>query len=228
VKSALFNKVENTKEEDKRFTLQNQHMLLVNLNGEIYAKQGSMSAYQGEMDFEFHGGGAKRMFKKIVTGENLHLMKVAGKGDLFLADNGAEVYIVNLENEQLTVNSTNLLAFESGLEWNVNRIKAGVMGLVAGGLFNTTLTGSGDAALTSWGEPVVLQIDEPTCVDVNCVIAWTTNLEVSVKSSFKAQSLIGRGSGEAFQMQFSGKGFVVVQPGEGPYAMMAMASSGRR
>ena len=31
-----------------------------------------------------------------------------------------------------------------------------------------------------------------------------------------AGSLIGRGSGEAFQVAFSGQGFVIVQPSEGP------------
>lgn len=226
MRSNLFDLKENEQQENESFVLQNQHMLLVNLNGEMFAKQGAMAAYQGAIDFEFHGGGAKRMMKKVVTGENLHLMKVTGQGDVFLADNGAEVYIVDIENEQMTVNSRNLLAFQGALQWDVNRIKAGVMGLVAGGIFNTTLTGTGKAALTSWGRPVVLQIDQPTSVDVNCVIAWSSNLEVNIVSTFKAGALIGRGSGEAFQMQFSGQGFVVVQPGEGPYAMMAMASTG--
>ena len=227
MKSNLFDLKENERQENEHFVLQNQHMLLVNLNGEIYAKQGSMTAYQGEIDFEFHGGGAKRMLKKVVTGENLHLMKCIGRGDVFLADNGAEVYVVDIEDEQITANSVNLLAFESSLSWDVSRIKAGVMGLVAGGIFNTTLSGTGKAALTSWGRPVVLNIDQPTSVDVNSVIAWSTQLETSIVSTFKAGSLIGRGSGEAFQMQFSGNGFVVVQPGEGLAAMVAMASAGR-
>lgn len=227
MKSTLFSNVENTGQESEAFIMQGQHMLLVNLNGSVFAKQGSMSAYQGNIEFKFHGGGASRMFKKIVTGENLHLMECTGNGDLFLADNGADVHIVELENEQLTVNSTNLLAFQESLNWDVNRIKSGVMGFLAGGLFNTTISGTGKAAITSWGKPVVLKIDQPTFVDSNCALAWTSSLNVSIKSSFKAGSLIGRGSGEVFQMQFEGQGFVVVQPGEGLYAMMAMASTGR-
>lgn len=215
MKSTLFDHNENTKQEDDVFALQNSHMLLVNLDGDVYAKQGSMAAYQGEMEFKFHGGGVSRWFKKAVTGENLQLMQAIGKGDLFLADNGSEVHIVNIEDEQLTVNNSNLLAFESKLTWDVSLIKAGMMGLVAGGLFNITLTGSGKAALTSWGNPVVINVDQPTYVDVNCVIAWSSSLKVSIHSSFKAGALIGRGSGEAFQMEFEGTGFVVVQPGEG-------------
>lgn len=223
MKSSLFQNTENTAQEHESFVMQNPHMLLVNLDGEVYAKQGSMAAYQGDIDFQFHGGGVGKMLKKFVSGEDLALMKCVGKGDVFIADNGAEVHIVDLENDQLTVNSTNLLAFEPSLKWDINRIRAGVMGFAAGGLFNATLSGTGKAAITSWGQPVVLEIDQPTAVDVNCIIAWSTSLNVDIKTSFKAGALIGRGSGEALQMQFSGKGFVVVQPGEGPAAMIAAA-----
>lgn len=225
MQSTLFNHTENTKQEHETFVAQNPHMLLVNLNGEVYAKQGAMAAYQGNVDFEFHGGGMGRMLKKMVSGEDLQLMKCKGQGDVFLADNGAEVHVVDLANEQLTVSSQNLLAFESSLKWDINRIKSGVMGFVAGGLFNATLTGTGKAAITSWGQPVVLQVDQPTSVDVGCIIAWTSSLQVNIKTSFKAGALIGRGSGEALQMQFSGQGFVVVQPGEGPAAMIMAATS---
>lgn len=225
MKSSLFEHTENTSTEHKSFVPQNDHMLLVNLSGEIYAKQGSMAAYRGSIDFEFHGGGIARAFKKIVTGEDLRLMKCSGTGDLFLADNGAQIFIVDLENEQLTLNSTNLLAFGSGIEWDVNRIKSGVMGMVAGGLFNTTLTGTGSVAVTSWGKPVVLQVEDEVAVDTGCIIAWSTTLDVSVRSSVKAGAFIGRGSGEAFQMVFSGQGFVVVQPGEGVYAFSMQSTS---
>ena len=53
------------------FLLQNRHTLKVELNGEVYAKQGAMAAYQGNVEFSFHGGGVRRMLKKIVSGENL-------------------------------------------------------------------------------------------------------------------------------------------------------------
>jgi hypothetical protein len=36
------------------------------------------------------------------------------------------------------------------------------------------------------------------------------------RSGFKPMAMLGRGSGEAFQMAFAGQGFVIVQPGENP------------
>lgn len=220
MKSAIFNHPEKNDQEHHKFVLQNNHTLLVNLDGEVYAKQGAMTAYQGEIDFSFTGGGVGRMLKKFVSGENLQFMKCRGKGDLFLADNGSEVHVIDLENEELSINGQNLLAFEDGLTWDIKVIRGGAMGVVAGGLFNATLAGSGQVAVSSWGTPFVLQIDQPTYVDVGCVIAWSAGLKVSIKSSLKAGALIGRGSGEAFQMGFTGQGFVIVQPGEGPMAML--------
>lgn len=217
MKGSIFNNVENTQSEDRSFVLQNDYTLLVNLNGTVVAKQGSMVAYRGAVDFEYKGSGIARFIKRAVTGEDMPLMRVSGQGDVWLADQAHQVYVVGLENEALSVTSKNVLAFENQIEWDISLIKAGVMGFVAGGLFNVTLSGSGNVAITSSGTPIVIPVspDQPVSVDTNAIIAWTTNLGVSVKSSFKAQQLIGRGSGESFQMSFAGEGFVVVQPGEG-------------
>ncbi len=46
-------------------------------------------------------------------------------------------------------------------------------------------------------------------------ICWSANPQPQIKSSLKMGSLIGRGSGECFQLAFHGLGFVVVQPSEG-------------
>jgi uncharacterized protein (AIM24 family) len=88
--------------------------------------------------------------------------------------------------------------------------------MAAGGLFNTTLRGTGWVALTTDGPPVVLNAAEaPTFADTNAVVAWSANLQTQLKASFKAGALIGRGSGEALQVSFYGQGFVIVQPSEG-------------
>ena len=179
------------------------------------AKQGSMVAYQGNVDFQYSGGGAAKFLKKAITGEGLSLMGVSGQGDVFLADTGKHVHILKIENGGLSVNGNAVLAFSSSLDWNVERVKGGSM--VAGGLFNTTLRGTGWVAITTDGEPVVLNPAEAaTYADANALIAWSLGLQTSIKSSFTAGSLIGRGSGEAFQVAFQGAGFVIVQPSEGP------------
>jgi uncharacterized protein (AIM24 family) len=197
------------------FLLQNRHTLKVELNGEVYAKKGAMAAYQGNVEFSFHGGGVRRMLKKMISGENLQLMKVSGRGEVFFSDFGAEVQIVQVENDSLTINTSNLLAFESTLQWDIKMVKPG-MQMLAAGLSNVTVSGTGLVAISSFGTPFVLQVNEPTYVDVQAALAWSSSLQTDIKSTFKVGSLIGRGSGESFQMLFTGDGFVVVQPSEAP------------
>ncbi|MCL3861343.1 AIM24 family protein [Actinotalea sp. K2] len=197
-----------------RFALQNPKMLRVQLNGDVMARQGSMVAYQGQMDFAFQGAGLGKFLKKALTGEGVPLMRVTGQGDLFLADDASEIHIITLEGDSVTINGRNVLAFESTLQWDVRRVEGASM--LSGGLFNTVFTGHGQLAISSHGTPVVLDVDAPTYADMQAAIAWSTSLQTSVKRSMTAGSLIGRGSGEAFQLGFAGQGFVVVQASEGP------------
>jgi len=203
--------------EPGSFVLQNSRMLKVDLAGTggfFYAKQGSMVAYQGDVDFAYQGsGGVSKMFKKAFTGEGMSLMKVSGSGDVFLAQDADEIFVLELENESVTVNGANILAFESALTWDIQRVEGASM--MSGGLFNTTFTGTGAIAVTAYGTPVVLQVDVPTFVDVQAAVLWSTSLTSSVRKTAKLSAAIGRGSGEAYQLGLSGRGFVVVQASEG-------------
>jgi uncharacterized protein (AIM24 family) len=193
---------------------QNAKLLRVRLGEPFMARQGSMVAYQGNVDFSFEGGGASKFIKKALTGEGLPLMRCQGQGDVFLAERAFDVHVLQLDNAGLSISGKNVLAFSAGLDWNIERIRGG--SVATGGLFNTTLRGTGWVALTTDGAPVVLNAAEaPTFADANAVVAWSENLQTQLKTSFKAGALIGRGSGEAVQVSFHGHGFVIVQPSEG-------------
>lgn len=203
-----------SEKEAKAIANQNTKMLRVRLGEPFLARQGSMVAYQGNVEFAFEGGGASKFLKKALTGEGLPLMRCGGQGDVFLADRAADVHLLNLTNAGLSISGKNVLAFSSSLDWNIERVKGG--SIATGGLFNTTLRGTGWVALTTDGPPVVLNAAEaPTFADTNAVVAWSANLQTQLKMSFKAGALIGRGSGEAVQVSFYGPGFVIVQPSEG-------------
>lgn len=92
----------------------------------------------------------------------------------------------------------------------------GGAGAMTGGLYNVTLTGTGYVAITTDGPPVVLDVaGAPTFADPQAVVMWTTGVTMNVKSDVSMKTLIGKGSGETFQMGFSGQGWVMVQPSEG-------------
>ena len=182
----------------------------------IQAKLGSMVAYQGEVKFERAGsGGMARLMKKVATGEGAKLMKVSGTGEVFLADHAQEVHLVKLADDRITVNSENLLAFEAGIDWDIRKVE-GASGVLAGGLFNLELAGSGWVALLSDGPPMLLQLkDDPAFADPQAAITWSSGVKTSVKTDMNLKTLIGRGSGETLQMEFSGDGWLLVQPSEG-------------
>ena len=199
------------------FVKQNHKMLKVRLSGtsgHFYALQGSMVAYQGQVDFAYQGsGGMGKMFKKAFTGEGMSLMKVSGSGDVFLAREADDIYLLHLEGDSVTVSGANVLAFESSLEWDIKRVEGASM--MSGGLFNTTFTGTGVLAITVHGAPVVLNVDVPTFVDMQSAVLWSTGLTTGIRRTATASAMIGRGSGEAYQLSLTGPGFVVVQASEG-------------
>jgi uncharacterized protein (AIM24 family) len=210
-------------ETGEAFTLQGPRLLKVELSAtSVLAKNGSMVAYQGEVHFEHKGGGLGRLLKKAATGEQLRLMEASGTGELFLANQAMLVHLLRLQDDSVTVNGENILAFQEGIEWDVTRVKGGTAGVLAGGLFNIHLRGSGLVALVSDGEPVRLDVSEaPTFADPQAAIAWSGGVQTNLRTDVQAKSLIGLGSGESFQLGLSGEGWVLVQPSEGRHAMRA-------
>ncbi|MFF0450131.1 AIM24 family protein [Streptomyces sp. NPDC004609] len=183
---------------------------------DLYARSGSMVAYEGFIQYEADPPAARQAAAQWVTGEGSPLMKCSGDGLLYLADYGADVVVINLSNDSISVNGTNVLAFDAHLQWSVEKVK-GMAKLAGQGLWNVEIAGTGWIALTSRGTPIVVDCgrgQDETFVDPDALVAWSPHLKVKGKRSFKAGALLGRGSGEAYQMAFSGQGIVVVQPSE--------------
>ena len=108
----------NETQSQDAFALQNSKLLKIHLDQvTIQAKLGSMVADQGDVTFEHSGsGGIGRMLKKAVSGEGTSLMKISGTGEVFVADQAQDIHLIYLENDMVTVNGPNLLAFDAGDE----------------------------------------------------------------------------------------------------------------
>jgi len=200
------------------FTLQNDYLLKVELSeATVMARNGAMVAYQGDVKFEHQGGGMGRLMKKALTGESLRLMKATGTGEVFLAERAQRIHVMRINNEAITANGANVLAFEAGIDWDIKKVQGGKAGMLAGGLFNIHLEGTGMVALMTEGKPVMLDVGSaPTFADPQAAVVWSSGVTTSLKTDVQAKSLIGMGSGESFQLAFSGQGWVLVQPSEGP------------
>ena len=220
MRSSLFGEnLESTSGEP--LALQNPRMLRARLGGaggptELLARQGAMVAYQGQVEFAYEGaGGVGRFLKKALTGEGVPLMRCRGVGDVFLAQDGNELHILDLDGDAVTVNGANVLAFDAGLSWDIRRVEGA--SALSGGAFNMVFQGTGRLVVSAYGTPVVLNTGEaPTYADLQSAIAWSGSLQTRLVRTAGAAALIGRGSGEAFQLAFQGQGFVVIQASEGP------------
>ena len=186
----------------------------VDTQSPVHAKAGAMVAYTGFLAYQPVTQSLRRAMGEWASGERSPLLTWEGDGDLYLADQGADVLVLRLAEEELSVNGEHLLAMDSQLQCRVDRIK-GVALAAGGGLFNAVVSGTGWVAVSTNGVPVVLDCAEAeTYVDPDALVAWSGGLTLRPHRSIKMGSLIGRGSGEALQIGFKGAGFVVVQPSE--------------
>jgi uncharacterized protein (AIM24 family) len=217
MKSALFAQANQEVQSSDKWVQQSSKMLRVNVSGgaDILAAKGAMVAYQGQIEFQHEGSGSiGRFLKKAVSGEGAPLMRMRGQGEVFLAREAQNIFTILLENEGLTVNGPSLLAFDQTLQWDIKMLRGG--GMMAGGLFNLEIGGTGMIGISCDGEPLLLDCSQqPTFVDPSAAVCWSANLTPNVVSSMNMRSMLRGGTGEAFQLGFHGPGFVIVQPSEG-------------
>ncbi|HET7324571.1 MAG TPA: AIM24 family protein [Halococcus sp.] len=201
-------------ETEKTFERESSKMLDISLEGTVMAKAGSMVGYTGDISFERKStGGLTGMLKQRATGEGSVMMEATGQGHLYLADQGKEVQILELdEDDEISVNGNDILAFEDSVGWDI-KMMSSIAGTSSGGLFNVFLEGPGNVAITTHGEPLV--VPTPVSTDPNATVAWSANVSPSAKRDLNIKSFLGRSSGETFQLEFTGEnGFVIIQPYE--------------
>lgn len=215
----------NAQDDSKRdfFQLENTQLLEVNLSGQsVMLKKGSMVAYDGQVKFAREGifsQGLGNLFKKAVSGEGTSMMKAEGTGRVYVADYAKHIHIINLTDDAINVNGNDVLAYAESVKSDIKMLKS-IGGMLGGGLFQVRLSGNGYIALTSHGRPIVLRVtpNHPVSTDPNATVAWSGNLTPQIKTDISLKTLIGRGSGESFQMLFEGDGWVMVQPFEEVYS----------
>ena len=203
------------------FELMGRRVLRAQLRGEtIRAISGSMVAYEGQVQFKASGfGGGEGLMAGIrrqATGEQLTLMECSGQGTVYFAIMAQDVSVVDLNNDQLQVESRQLMALNGDLRTDVRF--AGLRGASSGqGLFTTVVSGSGQVALVSNGGPLIpLEVSPqyPLVVDPDAFVAAQGNVQSSFLTDVSWSNVIGGGSGEAFSLNWQGNGIVYIQPAE--------------
>jgi uncharacterized protein (AIM24 family) len=201
------------------FSLSSERMLQVELAGEkVLARAGAMVAYTGKIQFEkaiTGGEGLFGMLKRKVTGEGMSLMTTSGTGTVYFAHDAEEIAILPLRGEKVFIESSALLAFDTGLK--TNTAFAGLRGASSGqGLFTTTVEGSGSVAVTAHGGLLRLAVapEYPLCVDPDAFVGFIGNVRQEFVFDVNWRTMTGNTSGETYQLKFTGSGTVFIQGAE--------------
>ncbi|MFI6082381.1 AIM24 family protein [Streptomyces sp. NPDC051217] len=204
----------------------------------MFSQRGAMLAYRGDVTFTPNTaggqGGLMSMIGRRVAGEATPLMTVevplgpGGPGEtpcgtVMFGHGGHHIQVIELTGDTLYVEADRLLAFDGTLEQGTMFMGAqgGVMGMVRGqvtgqGLFTTTLKGHGSVAVMAHGGIIELPIGQGRTVHVDpqAYVAHHGDVRNKLSTAVGWRDMVGRGSGEAFQLELSGNGAVYVQASE--------------
>ncbi|TDU04130.1 uncharacterized protein (AIM24 family) [Streptomyces sp. 846.5] len=193
----------------------------------LFSQRGAMLAYRGNVTFTPNimggQGGIGSMLGRRLANEDTPLMTVEGSGSAMFGHGGHHIHVIQLTGDTLYVEADRLLVFEGSLQQSTMFMgsQGGLRGVIRGqatgqGLFTTTLTGHGSAAVLAHGGVFEIPIapNRPVHVDPQAYVAHRGEVQSKVSTSIGWREAVGRGSGEAFQLELTGNGTVFVQASE--------------
>jgi uncharacterized protein (AIM24 family) len=193
----------------------------------LFSQRGAMLGYKGDVTFTPNlmggQGGVGSMLGRRLAHEDTPLMTVEGNGTVMFGHGGHHAHVIHLNGDTLYVEADRLLVFDGTLNQSTMFMgsQGGLRGIIRGqatgqGLFTTTLTGQGSVAVLAHGGVFELPItpQRPVHVDPQAYVAHRGEVQSKVSTAIGWRDAIGRGSGEAFQLELTGNGTVFVQASE--------------
>jgi uncharacterized protein (AIM24 family) len=191
----------------------------------VLARRGAMLGYTGAVTFRpvrGQGNGAGGFAGAAMSGESRPMMATEGQGDVLYGYRGMHVTLLDLDGSSpLVCEADRLLAHDAALQTSVQFLgsggmRAAVSGAMTGqGLFTTDVHGRGAVALLAHGTAFPLQVRGTSIgVDPQAYVGHVGQLSVDIVAKAGLRDVVGRGSGEAFQLRITGQGVVYVQPSE--------------
>ncbi|MFI0261696.1 AIM24 family protein [Streptomyces sp. NPDC017056] len=202
-----------------RYVLQNPQLLRVALQGheDLLARKGAMVAYQGLLEFDGNYQTPGQQHARAMSGEGLDLMRVSGQGTVYLANLAQYVHVMDVDHDGLTVDSSYVLALDSGLHWEVISVDS-QHGISGTGKYQLNISGRGKVVLMTSGQPLMMQVtpDKYVNADADAVVAWSASLRVQMQAQTHSSGVWRRrgGTGEGWELSFLGQGYALVQPSE--------------
>ncbi len=185
----------------RTFVLHENGFLEINFSRSVHVKKGTVSSYSGNLKFVAESG--------LLGTTAQTLIKAVGHGKIFVFEKGRKTFLLDLNEEFIYVEGSNLLALEDTLTYRVEPI------------YDTSyqkkidtvkVFGKGSLAISTSIEPLTLRVtpDYPLLISSDALVAWTGNLIPAVVDDKALENImIVNEDKSGFKIRFEGEGVVV-------------------
>ncbi len=185
----------------RTFTLHENGFLEINFARSVHVKRGTVSSYSGNLKFVAESG--------LLGTTAQTLIKAVGQGKIFVYEKGRKTFLLDLNEEFIYVEGSNLLALEESLTYRVEPIYDSAYERKIDTL---KIFGKGSLAISTSIEPLTLRVtrDYPLSISSNALVAWTGNVIPTVVDDKALQDvMISSDDKSGFKIRFEGDGVVV-------------------
>ena len=185
----------------KTFTLHENGFLEINFARSVHCKRGTVSSYSGNLKFVAESG--------LLGTTAQTLVKAVGQGKIFVYEKGRKTFLLDLNDEFIYVEGSNLLALEDSLTYRVEPIyDASYQRKID----TVKIFGKGSLAISTSIEPLTLRVtrEYPLSISSNALVAWTGNVIPTVVDDKSLENVMIETEGvTGFKIRFEGDGVVV-------------------
>lgn len=185
----------------RTFALHENGFLEINFARSVHVKRGTVSSYSGNLKFVAESG--------LLGTTAQTLVKAVGQGKIFVYEKGRKTFLLDLNDEFIYVEGSNLLALEDSLTYRVEPIyDASYQKKID----TVKIFGKGSLAISTSIEPLTLRVtrEYPLSISSRALVAWTGNVIPTVVDDQAMEDVMIEQEGAAgFKIRFEGDGVVV-------------------
>ncbi len=184
----------------KTFALHENGFLEINFARNVHVKRGTVSSYSGNLKFVAESG--------LVGTTAQTLVKAIGQGKIFVYEKGRKTFLLDLNEEFIYVEGSNLVALEDSLTYRVEPIYDSSYQRK---IDTVKIFGKGSLAISTSIEPLTLRVtrEYPLSISSSSLVAWTGNLIPTVVDDQALENVMISGDQTGFKIRFEGDGVVV-------------------
>ncbi len=186
----------------RTFALHENGFLEINFRRSVYVKKGTVSSYTGNLRFAAESG--------LLGTTAATLVKAEGHGKVFAYEKGRKTFLLDLSDEFIYVEGSNLLAMEDSLSYRVEPIYDSTYQQKIDTL---KIFGKGSLAISTSIEPLTLRVtrEYPLSISATSLVAWTGNLIPNVLEDSDLGNVMIDTNEQSFKIRFEGDGVVVAE-----------------